>query len=50
VIGILGLPRASFTSARLPDFAAQYEARTGERAALSQRELAGDFSHRTANP
>jgi predicted adenylyl cyclase CyaB len=50
VIAVLGLPRASFTSARLPDFAAQYEARTGERAALSQRELAGDFRFRTTNP
>jgi adenylate cyclase class IV len=50
VIAVMGLPRASFTTARLPDFAAQYEARTGQRAALSQRELAGDFRLRATNP
>jgi adenylate cyclase class 2 len=32
VIAILELPRSSFSSLRLADFAAQYEARTGERA------------------
>jgi adenylate cyclase class IV len=50
VIAILGLPRSGFTSARLPDFAAQYEARTGQRAVLSDRELRGDFGRRTTNP
>ena len=40
---ITGLPRASFTSERLPEFVARYEARTGERAALCDRELAGDY-------
>ncbi len=49
VIGILGVPRSGFTTARLPDFAAQYEARTGQRALLSDRELRGDFGYRTTN-
>ena len=38
-----GLPREAFTSERLPAFVARYEARTGERAALCDRELAGDY-------
>ena len=38
-----GLPRSAFTSDRLPAFVERYEARTGERAALCDRELAGDF-------
>jgi predicted adenylyl cyclase CyaB len=50
VIAVLGLPRESFTSARLPDFAAQFEARTGQRAFLSDRELTGDFNRRVSNP
>jgi len=41
-IGALGLPRSGFTADRLADFVARYEARTGERAALSQRELRGE--------
>ena len=36
-----GLPRAGFTSERLPDFVRKYEQRTGTRAALSAAELAG---------
>ncbi len=36
-----GLPRAGFTSERLPDFVRRFEARTGTRAALSTAELAG---------
>jgi adenylate cyclase class IV len=39
VIAILEMPRASFCSLRLADFAAQYEARTGQRAGLSEREM-----------
>ena len=39
----MGLPRTGFTSARLPEFVAHFEARTGQRAALSARELAGEF-------
>jgi len=40
----LALPRSDFSAARLPDFVARYEARTGTRAALCARELAGDFA------
>ncbi len=44
-IRTLGVPRASFTSERLPDFALRFEARTGERAALCDRELTGDYRY-----
>jgi predicted adenylyl cyclase CyaB len=37
-IAALGLPREGFNTDRLPDFVARYEARTGERAALTDRE------------
>ena len=40
-IRVLGLPRDAFTSERLPEFVARFEARTGERAALCDGELAG---------
>jgi adenylate cyclase class IV len=40
-IRALGMPRSAFTSERLPDFVARFEARTGERAALCDGELAG---------
>jgi len=40
-ITVLELPRTSFTAERLPDFVRRFEARTGERAALSDAELAG---------
>ena len=36
-----GLPRASFTAARLTDFVADFERRTGTRAALTGRDLPG---------
>src|SRR5687768_11899407 len=39
-IAATGLPRAAFTAARLADFVADYERRTGLAAALSTRELA----------
>jgi adenylate cyclase class IV len=42
-----GLPRAGFTAERLLDFVARFEARTGERAALNDRELAGDYRYAT---
>jgi len=42
-----GLPREGFTSERLPDFAAKFEQRTGERAALSTGELAGNYEYRS---
>jgi adenylate cyclase class IV len=41
-----GLSRSTFTTARLPDFAAAFQARTGVRAALSTRELRGDYRYR----
>lgn len=41
-IAILGISRATFTAERLTDFAARYESRTGERAALADAELSGD--------
>jgi adenylate cyclase class IV len=44
-IGVLGLPRERFTSERLPDFVRKYEARTGQRAALCDLELRGDYRY-----
>jgi adenylate cyclase class 2 len=44
----LKLPRAGFTTERLTDFVLRFEARTGVRAALCDRELAGDY-HFAAN-
>lgn len=44
-IRILDIPRSGFTSARLPDFVREYESRTGLRAALSERELAGEYRY-----
>jgi adenylate cyclase class IV len=40
-IRVLGLPRETFTSERLPDFVRRFEARTGQHAALSDAELTG---------
>jgi adenylate cyclase class IV len=40
-IRVLGVPREAFTSERLPSFVRRFEARTGQRAALSQAELTG---------
>jgi adenylate cyclase class 2 len=40
-IAVLGLPREGFTSDRLIDFVARFEARTGSTAALSHAALAG---------
>jgi adenylate cyclase class IV len=45
-IAAAGLARAAFGTDRLPEFARRYEQRTGERAALSRRELAGDYRFR----
>jgi len=39
------LPREGFTTGRLQDFVVRFEARTGQRAALSDRELAGDYRY-----
>ena len=44
-IAVLALPRERFTAERLPDFVRAYETRTGLRAALCDRELAGDFRY-----
>ena len=44
-IAVLGLPRASFTTERLPDFVRHYEDRTGQRAAICDRELTGDYRY-----
>lgn len=38
-----GLARDGFTTERLPDFVRRFELRTGERAAICERELAGDY-------
>ncbi len=38
-----GVPRADFTSGRLADFILRFEARTGERAAVSTRERSGVY-------
>ena len=48
-IAVLGLPRDGFTTDRLPDFVRRYEARTGNRAAISDAELAGDSSFDVSN-
>src|SRR5919202_3199298 len=40
-ISALGIPRAHFTSERLPQFVERFQARTGERAALCDDELSG---------
>lgn len=42
-IGLLGLPRNAFTSGRLADFVMAFERRTGLRAAVSLRELRGEY-------
>ena len=42
-IATTGLAREGFTTERLPDFVRRFEARTGERAAICARELAGDY-------
>ena len=43
-IAVLGLARDGFTTDRLPDFVRRYEARTGERAAISDADVTGDGS------
>jgi predicted adenylyl cyclase CyaB len=44
-IASIGLPRERFTSERLPAFITRFEDRTGSRAALSARELGGDYRY-----
>lgn len=48
-IAVLGLPREGFSTDRLPDFVKRFEARTGERAAVSDAALAGDESFDVSN-
>ena len=45
----LALPRDSFTTERLPDFARRFEARTGRAAALCDAELAGGVRYDVSN-
>lgn len=45
-IAVLQLPRDGFSAERLPDFVKRFEARTGDRAALSDRELLGEYPFR----
>jgi adenylate cyclase class IV len=45
-IAAAGLPREGFSADRLPDFVQRFERRTGARAALSARELDGDYRFR----
>jgi len=49
-IEALGLPRGTFTNQRLADFVADFEHRTGVRAAVSNRELKDDYSFRETIP
>lgn len=45
-IALMALERAAFTTERLSAFVQRYETRTGKKAALCARELAGDFRYR----
>lgn len=45
-IGVLGIPRRAFTADALAAFVRRFEQRTGERAAICRRELAGDYRYR----
>lgn len=44
-IAALALPRERFTAERLPDFVLKFESRTGQPAALCDRELDGDYRY-----
>lgn len=44
-IAVLGMDRAAFTAERLPDFARRFEERTGQRAALCDAELRGEYAY-----
>jgi predicted adenylyl cyclase CyaB len=48
-IEALALPRGTFTNHRLSDFVADFEHRTGVRAAVSNREAKDDYSFRETN-
>ena len=42
-ISLIGLPRGGFSVWRLADFITAYEVRTGQRAAVSSREMLGEY-------
>ena len=44
-IKTLGIDRSAFTADRLPDFARRFEERTGQRAALCDAELRGEYKY-----
>jgi predicted adenylyl cyclase CyaB len=48
-ITLLGIPRDACTAERLPDFVRRYEARTGQRAALSDADLGGGVRYDVSN-
>lgn len=48
-IEALGMPRSGFTTGRLPDFVLAYESRTGDRAAICDRELDGDYRYSSSD-
>jgi len=48
-IGILGLPRDGFNTDRLPDFVRRFEERTGERALISDADVAGESTYDHSN-
>jgi len=48
-IAATGLPRRGFSTERLPDFILRFEARTGERAAVCDREMTGDYRYSAAD-
>ena len=48
-IGILGLPRDGFNADRLPDFVTRFEERTGERALISDADVAGESTYDHSN-
>lgn len=45
----IGIDRSEFSSKRLPHFVREYESRTGKRAALSERELKGEYAYSAEN-
>jgi len=48
-IAVIGLPRGGFTTGRLADFVAGYEARSGEKSALAKADLARDSAPRASS-
>jgi predicted adenylyl cyclase CyaB len=48
-IDALGLPRGTFRNSRLAEFVADFEHRTGVRAAICDRELRGDYGLRSSD-